>query len=180
VDGNGFYFKNDEANANLGDVEPRDGVKLNFTKNPALSSMDIVDRDATDGYAEIAVPADWAEATSIDLWIRVLGKPAGASGWTLTSMTGDVLLRRHCGVQAEAARARIRMSAISPMCGTALMALCLSDRGEQLRCISDTTGLEVDAVELNVFNNAFEEYFWDINNAGIRVAQVLMRANFPK
>ena len=36
----------------------------------------------------------------------------------------------------------------------------------------------VAAIEYNVFNAVFSEYLWDINNAGVRVTQVLMRANF--
>jgi hypothetical protein len=39
-------------------------------------------------------------------------------------------------------------------------------------------GTLVPAVEDNVFNALFTEYFWDVNNADVRVMQVLMRANF--
>jgi hypothetical protein len=39
-------------------------------------------------------------------------------------------------------------------------------------------GVSVPAVEFNVFAGIFEEYFWDVNNDGVRVTQVLMRANF--
>ena len=49
-------------------------------KDPTLSSLDIADRDATDGYAEVRVPADWANAISVDLYMRVLGKPGGCIG----------------------------------------------------------------------------------------------------
>jgi hypothetical protein len=80
ADGTGSFILGDTANANLGDVEPIDGVKINFVKDASLSSLDIADRDATDGYAEIRVPADWANATSVDLYMRVLGKPGGCIG----------------------------------------------------------------------------------------------------
>ena len=49
--------------------------------------------------------------------------------------------------------------------------------GHNYDCI-DASGAIVAAVELNVFNDIFTEYLWDINNAGVRVTQVLMRANF--
>ena len=42
----------------------------------------------------------------------------------------------------------------------------------------DGSGTAVAAVELNVFDSVFSEYFWDVNNNGVRVTQVLMRANF--
>jgi hypothetical protein len=180
VDGNGFYFKNDEANANLGDVEPRDGVKLNFTKDPALSSLQIVDRDATDGYAEIAVPADWAEATSIELWIRVLGKPGGCLGMDAYVYDGATYFYAGTAVFKRKAG----QSTYQDVSDLANVWYCPDGSYVQTGtntydCI-DANGAVVDAVELNVFNNAFEAYFWDINNAGVRVAQVLMRANFPK
>ena len=80
ADGSGSFIIGDEPNANLGEVEPIDGVKINFVKDTSLTSLNIADRDATDGYAEIRVPADWANAISVDLYMRVLGKPGGCIG----------------------------------------------------------------------------------------------------
>jgi hypothetical protein len=76
ADPTGSFIIGDNANANLVTEEPTQGVRINFVK-AAITSLDIVDRDATDGYAEIDVPLDWATATSVDLFIRVLGKPGG-------------------------------------------------------------------------------------------------------
>jgi hypothetical protein len=42
----------------------------------------------------------------------------------------------------------------------------------------DGSGAIVTAVELNVFASVFSQYFWDVNNNGVRVTQVLMRPNF--
>src|SRR5438552_18406975 len=52
ADGTGSFILGDTANQNLGDVQPMDGVRLNFVKDPTITSLNIYDRDATDGSAQ--------------------------------------------------------------------------------------------------------------------------------
>jgi hypothetical protein len=50
--------------------------------------------------------------------------------------------------------------------------------GHNYDCLATDGTTLVAAVEFNVFNSVFDQYFWDINNYGVRVMQMLMRANF--
>jgi hypothetical protein len=178
ADGTGSFILGDVANENLGDVEPINGVKLNFVKDPTLSSLAIADRDATDGYAEVRVPADWADATSIDLYMRVLGKPGGCIGadafvydGSYYFYAGTVVMKRKTGQSTFVDAGELTDVWYCPEGSTVT-----PTGGHNYDCVDD--GTIVSAVELNVFSNLFTEYFWDINNAGVRVTQVLMRANF--
>ncbi len=179
ADGSGSFILGDTANQNLGDVEPINGVKLYFYKDPNITSIDIVDRDATDGSAQINVPADWATATSIDLYVRVLGKPGGCIGadafvydGSNYYYAGTVVLKRKTGQSSFIDAGELTNVWYCPSGSTVS-----PTGGHNYDCVA-SDGTIVAAVELNVFNNVFDQYFWDINNAGVRVMQVLMRANF--
>jgi hypothetical protein len=180
ADGTGSFILGDTANQNLGDVEPINGVKLAFVKNSSITSLQIVDRDATDGYAEIDVPADWATATSIDLYVRVLGKPGGCIGadafvydGTNYYYAGTVVMKRKTGQSSFIDASELTTVWYCPDGSTVT-----PTSGHNYDCVASDGTTVVAAVELNVFNNVFDEYFWDINNSGVRVMQVLMRANF--
>jgi hypothetical protein len=175
----GSFILGDAANENLGDFEPMDGVKINFVKDPLLSSLLIADRDATDGYAEIRVPADWANATSIDLYMRVLGKPGGCIGadafvfdGTYYFYAGTAVFKRKAGQSTFVDAGELTDVYYCPGGST------FQQTGPHTySCVlPDLT--TTAAIEYNVFNALFTEYFWDVNNAGVRVTQVLMRANF--
>jgi hypothetical protein len=180
ADGSGSFILGDSANENLGDVEPIDGVKLNFVKDSSLSSLQIADRDATDGYAEVRVPADWANAISVDLYMRVLGKPGGCIGadafvydGQYYFYAGTAVFKRKTGQSTFVNASELTDVWYCPDGSTVD-----PTGGHNYVCLAPDGTTEVDAVELNVFNLVFDEYFWDINNAGVRVTQVLMRANF--
>lgn len=174
----GFWLGEDRPNENLGEVEPIDGVKINFVKNAALTSMDIVDRDATDGYAEIQVPAAWANATSIDIYMRVLGKPGGCIGadafvhdGSNYYYAGTAVFKRKAGQSTFQNVSDLADVYYCPDGST------FAQTGNNTyTCTLD--GVSVSAVEFNVFAGIFDQYFWDVNNDGVRVTQVLMRANF--
>lgn len=179
ADGTGSFLLGDAANANLDDVEPIDGVKINFVKDASLSSLDIADRDATDGYAEIRVPADWANATSVDLYMRVLGKPGGCIGadafvfdGAYYYYAGTAVFKRKAGQSTFVDAGELTDVWYCPDGST------VTQTGTHTYDCVDGSGATVAAVELNVFANVFTEYFWDVNNNGVRVTQVLMRANF--
>jgi hypothetical protein len=179
ADGTGSFIIGDQANANLGEVEPIDGVKLDFVKNASISSLQVVDRDATDGYARVDVPADWATATSIDLYVRVLGKPGGCIGADAFVFDGNyyfyagtVVLKRKTGQSSF-----INASELTDVYYCPEGYTVDPTTGHNYDCVAaDLT--TTAAIEYNVFNAVFEEYFWDINNDGVRVMQVLMRANY--
>ena len=174
----GYTFVPDVQNNNLGEVEPMNGVKLWFTKDETgtLSNIDIVDRDATDGDAEIMVPASWATATTIDLYIRVLGKPGGCIGmdaYVIDGATyyfaGSVVFKRKAGQSLF-----IDASDLTDVwyCPSGSTVTPTTGNGYTCTTATGTT----PAIEYNVFSDIFDAYFWDINNDGIRVVQVLMRA----
>lgn len=179
ADGSGAFIIGDNPNANLGDVEPIDGVKIDFVKNPDITSLDIVDRDATDGYAEIDVPADWANATSIDLYMRVLGKPGGCIGadafvfdGSYYFYAGTAVFKRKAGQSTYVNAGELTNVYYCPNGSTVN-----PTGGHNYQCV-DSSNSVVAAVPLQVFDALFQDYFWDVNNAGVRVMQVLMRANF--
>jgi len=179
ADGTGSFILGDTANANLGDVEPIDGVKINFVKDPTLTSLAIADRDATDGYAEIRVPADWANAISVDLYMRVLGKPGGCIGadafvydGAYYYYAGTAVFKRKTGQSSFVNASELTDVWYCPDGST------VTPTGTHTYDCVDAGGATVTAVELNVFDSVFTEYFWDVNNNGVRVTQVLMRANF--
>ena len=179
ADGTGSFILGDTANANLGDVEPIDGVKINFVKDASLSRLDIADRDATDGYAEIRVPADWANAMSVDLYMRVLGKPGGCIGADAFVYdgadyyyAGTAVFKRKTGQSTFVDAGELTDVWYCPDGST------VTSTGTHTYDCVDGSGTVVAAVELNVFDSVFTDYFWDVNNNGVRVTQVLMRANF--
>lgn len=178
ADGKGWDIIGDVANDNLYEDYEVQGVKINFVKNPALTNMDIVDRDATDGYAEIQVPQDWENATSIDLWIRVLGKPGGCISakamvydGAYYFYAGTATFKRKAGQSSFVDAGELTDVYYCPAGYTVV-----PSGGNAYDCVN---GLEtVDAIEYQVFDSVFTEYFWDVTNDGVRVMQVLMRANF--
>lgn len=179
ADGNGGSFIiGDEANTNLLTVEPANGVKINFVKDPLASGLDIVDRDATDGSAQINVPADWANAVSVDLYMRVLGKPGGCiqtDAYTYDGSyyyyAGTAVFKRKTGQSSFVDAGELTNVYYCPD-GFAVV----PTGGNNYTC---SDGVDtVAAVEINVFADVFDGYFWDVTNDGVRVMQVLMRANF--
>lgn len=183
ADGSGYDIIGDEALNNLWETYTIKGVKINFVKDPSLSGMDIADRDATDGYAEIRVPQDWENAASIDLYIRVLGKPGGCISadamvydGSYYFYAGTATFKRKAGQSTFVDAGELTTvwycpdgSTVDPNTGT-------NNPHDYFCTISE--GVYADPVELQVFSAVFNEYFWDVTNTGVRVMQVLMRANF--
>jgi len=182
ADGSGVDLINDTANGNLVSAEPTQGVKINFVKNPDISKLIVVDRDATDGYAEVDVPDSWATATSVDLYMRVLGKPGGcieADAYVYDNSywyyAGTVTFKRKKGQSTFVDAGDLTDVYYCPA-GT----FAVNITGNSYDCCVDLacTGGSVPAENTNVFSTLFNEYFWQVTNDGVRVAQVLMRANF--
>jgi len=178
ANGNGSVIIGDVANENLVTVEPTNGVRINFVKDTSISNLDIVDRDATDGSAQINVPQDWANAVSVDLYMRVLGKPGGClqtDAYTYDGSyyfyAGTAVFKRKTGQSSF-----VDASELTNVyyCPTGYWVVPTG--GNNYDCFNGVT--TTAAVEVNVFNDVFDEYFWQVTNDGVRVMQVLMRANF--
>jgi len=179
----GSWIVGDSEKTNLVDVFPDQGVKLYFTKDSTLTSLDIVDRDATDGYAEVAVPEDWSDANYIDLWIRVLGKPGGCFQTDAYTYDGnDYFWAGSAAFKRKAGQSTfVDAGELTDVWYCPDYADVVDLGGGNYDCICNdasqcTVGTSVAGAELNVFADVFQDYFWDMTNDGVRVIQVLIRA----
>jgi len=183
ADGTGSYIVGDDANTNLrSSIEVDNGVKLNFVKDPDASGLEIVDRDATDDSATVNVPQDWENANSVDLYVRVLGKPGGcfqADGYTYDGndyfWSGSAAFKRKAGKSTFVDASELTNVYYCPD-----GYFIFPTGGHNYECteFEDGSGNSVSAVEINVFDSVFDQYFWDMTNDGVRIVQVLMRANY--
>jgi hypothetical protein len=143
------------------------GVKLVFT--PA-ADFAIVDRDGTDGYAEVEIPtvADSNgddpddRVLAVDVYLRILGKPnqcmringyADDATQSLWFWSGRVDLKRKAGQSTF-----VKVNELFNFWWCAV-----DDNGN---CMAGTE------VELSVFDSSFANYFWDVQNNGVRNVQV--------
>ena len=148
-------------------VEPTKGAKLVFT--PA-EDFAIVDRDGTDGYAEVEIPTvvdlngddPNDRILAVDVYLRILGKPnqcmringyADNTDQSLWFWSGRVELKRKAGQSTF---------------------VKVNDLFNVWWCEDDGTGACVSntEVELSVFDSSFASYFWDVQNNGVRNVQV--------
>ena len=112
--------------------------------------------------------------------MRVLGKPGGCIGadaFVFDGSTyfyaGTAVFKRKTGQSSFVNASELTDVFYCPDGSTVS-----PTGGHNYDCVLPDGTTVVGAVELNVFNAVFSEYFWDVNNAGVRVTQVLMRANF--
>ena len=158
--GNQTWFIDDE-DATFTDLEPAGGARIKFTPT-TTGGFEIIDRDATDGSAEIQVPVsdDGDRYILLDLYVRVLGKPGGCAEITgyaydldqnLWFWSGTIALDRKTGKSSF---------------------VKTTDIFDVYYCTVVEGVCEEDAVELSVFNDVFEDYFWQIYNDGTRLIQM--------
>lgn len=161
--GNQTWFTDDTV-PTFTDVQPSGGARIYFTPT-TTGDFAILDRDATDGGAEIQVPvsADGNRTILMDLYVRVLGKPGGCaeiSGYAhdleqnLWFWSGTIAMDRKTGKSTFIKATDIfdvQYCTVDPVTDT---------------CVAGTT------VEYSVFNNVFDEYFWQIYNDGTRLIQM--------
>jgi len=152
----------DDTEVTLENSEPTKGAKLVFT--PA-EDFAIVDRDGTDNYAEIEVPIldpDGDRVFAVDVYVRILGKPnqcmringyADDMDQSLWFWSGRVELKRKAGQSTF---------------------VKVNDLFDVWWCEVDDNGdcLAGKTEELSVFDSSFANYFWDIQNNGVRNVQV--------
>lgn len=143
----------DEGDDGLPDLVPSGRQKIGFV----AGDFKVLDRDATDGLATISIPADTA---GYDVYVRVLGKPGGcldADGFVLNS-TGSYFLTGHIDANRKT--------------GTPQKVLINDIFTVQL----DTDGDGVADTTASVFDSQFVDYFWTIQNNGLRLMQVILVA----
>ena len=120
-------------------------------------TFDILDRDATDGSARIAIPANVA---GYDIYIRVLGKPGGcldANAFAVNS-TGTFFFAGHLDANRRSGTPeKIRVDAL-------------------FFVHVDTNGDGIPDTVVSVFDASFKEYFWQIANNGLRNMQLIFVA----
>ena len=142
------------------------GARIYFV---AGDSFKILDRDGTDANgAKIQVPVDpTTKEILFDIYIRVLGKPKGCMNISayaydatqqLYFLAGSVYMNRTTGKQVF-----IKANDLFDVwwCDVILDPLT----GEEV-CAEGT-----DA-EISVFSDVFSEYFWNIQNDGVKLVQV--------
>lgn len=147
------------------------GAKIHFVGG---DHFEIMDRDATDGNgAKIMVPTeaqDGEPVLAVDIYVRVQGKPMTCmdiDGYAydqdqgLWFWSGSVDLNRKHG---KASWVDVRELFDVWFCQVDYLDVDMDGITEE--CVEGT-----DA-ELSVFNNVFEDYFWNILNNGTRLVQV--------
>ena len=134
------------------------GARLHFQAGPAFA---ILDRDATDGDATIQVPVV-GDVMRYEIYLRVLGKPntcmdINAFAYDLQQnlyfWAGSVDVNRKTGKSTW-----VKVNYLFDVW------FCQVD--------PVTHACTTAAEELSVFNNTFEDYFWNILNDGTRNVQV--------
>ncbi len=135
------------------------GARLYFEPS---NTFEIVDRDATDGAATIKVPVNGDQVT-FDIYLRVGGKPntcmdIDAYAFDLEQglyfWAGSVDVNRKAGKSTY-----VKVNYLFDVW------FCQVDPVTQ-QCTAGTSQ------ELSVFNNVFDNYFWNILNDGTRIVQV--------
>jgi hypothetical protein len=148
------------------------GVKLYFEVSNQVGQFTIVDRDATDGVAKILVPASMLnndDTIKFDIYIRALGKPntcmninayAFDDAQVLYFYAGSAYISRRTGKSVFVKANDLfdvwwcQVNKVNPADPTTWV------------CAAGTE------VNLSVFDDKFESYFWQILNDGSRNVQV--------
>ncbi len=142
------------------------GARIYWEVCDTCTGFQITDRDATDGSATIQVPASLLGPNGeieFDIYLRVLGKPNTCMN--INAYAYD--LQQNLYFYAGSAY-------ISRKAGKSTFVKA-NDLFDVWFCQVDTTTNTCSAgtsVELSVFNDVFESYFWNILNDGTRNVQV--------
>jgi hypothetical protein len=141
------------------------GTRLHFVAGDTFA---IIDRDGMDGNATVQVPVAGDELL-VDVYLRALGKPNtcmdidafafdAAQGGGLYFWAGTVEINRKTGKSAW-----VKVNYLFDVWW----------------CQVDTAGACIPGTEAeySVFNDIFEDYFWNIQNNGMRNVQVRL---YPK
>lgn len=125
------------------------------------SEFAVLDANGTDGSAQFQLPAadpDGDGVTNYEVFARALGKPGGAS--TLTTCATDPTTGEE-------------------LCSAEALSLTRSKGRQRFENVSDellfvSVDLDGDGVteEVSLFDEALEDFFWQVDNNGLRLAQL--------
>lgn len=140
------------------------GARIYFEVCNTCTNFEIADRDALDGRAKILVPASALNedgSINFDIYLRVLGKPNTCMEIGAYAYDEDQLLYFWAG-----------SAYISRKTGKSIFVKA-NDLFTVWFCeVVEGVCDQGTVQELSVFNNIFEEYFWNILNDGTRLVQV--------
>ena len=121
----------------------------------------VLDANGTDGAAQFQLPAadpDGDGVTNYEVFARALGKPGGAS--TLTTCATDPTTGEE-------------------LCSADALSLTRSKGRQRFQNVSDellfvSVDLDGDGVveQVSLFDDALEDFFWQVDNNGLRLAQL--------
>ncbi len=164
----GYILKEDEK-ATWTDQEPA-GAKIHFLPG---DDFRVIDRDATDkNGATIQIPTvmqDGEQVSAVNVYLRVLGKPMTCMDIDAYALdldqglwfwSGSVDLNRKKGKSAW-----VNVDELFDVFFCEVDLLDADLDGNTNECLTDEA-------EVSVFNNVFEDYFWNILNNGTRLVQV--------
>jgi len=149
------------------------GARIYFEVCNDCTSFQIPDRDALDGRAKILVPASLLGPNGeiqFDIYLRVLGKPntcmqidayAYDEDQLLYFWAGSAYISRKTGKSVF-----VKANELFDVWFCQVDVLDKDQDGVTDECIEGTEQ------ELSVFNNVFEDYFWNVLNNGTRNVQV--------
>lgn len=162
--------------------EPK-GAKIHFV---AGDDFEVIDRDATDGNGATVMIPTWIvpnnsvqddpetnpydRVIAVDIWVRVLGKPMTCmdiDGYAydleqaVWFWSGSVDLNRKHGRSSW-----VDVRELFDVWFCQIDFADVDQDGNTNECVEGTE------VEISVFDNVFEDYFWNILNDGTRIVQV--------
>jgi hypothetical protein len=122
----------------------------------------VLDANGTDGSAKFRLPnpdPDGDGVTAYSIWARALGKPGGALKIMTCAVDSDGAEVCDLGGALEMKRSKGRSS--------------FGDVTKKLTSMDvdyDGDGIADDTI--NLFDDEFEEYFWDLDNNGLKLMQL--------
>lgn len=161
-------------------VEPDGKVRIYF--DPTTDgTFEITDRDAVDGEGRISIPVDGNDEVIVDLYVRVLGGKGGCaeiSGYAYDSgdpndgpviingdetwwYSGSILVNRKTG-KSEWVNAT----------GIFETEICTPDATTPVNPDGTVNCQPGTDTSISVFDDLFDEYFWEVNNYKTRLIQM--------
>lgn len=148
-------------------------TKIGLTPAPAGESFQVLDANGTDNNgASFQLPVDVATAWTV--WARIPGNQQGSV--TITTCADMVQTEEGTYVEAEISceaitMDRARYGKFTDVSGSLLYVTVLAD------VLDEEGNVLLAAGKYPLFDEAMEGYFWDYDNAGLKILQLRFYAN---